>query len=327
MDGLVLPMSESSSLPHRLAVCDRIIGRLALQNWPESTLYVVATPIGNLADLSLRAWYALSHVNVIAAEDTRSSKTLIQAWGIDTPLMAAHRHNERQAAQQIIQRLEQGQRVALISDAGAPAISDPGGHLVQDVRSAGFNVIALPGPNAAITALMATGATTDEHPMFCFMGFLPTKSAGRQRALQPWLSYEGALVMYEAPHRLAGLISDLVALFAGHRRISLAKELTKRFEQVATLSLDQAMEWLVHDPMREQGEYVVVLHPPGKNLPLQDDVDMQWLTPERQAWMSALLSQLSTRDAAKLMSQALGQPKDICYRHLIVHAKLTASGQ
>ena len=151
---------------------EELNARLEQHHWPKSALYVVATPIGNLMDLSLRAWYVLGLVDAIAAEDTRSSRPLLQAWHIDTPLIAAHRHNEREAGVAIIERLTQGQRVALISDAGAPAISDPGGQLVQDVRGAGFEVVVVPGPSAAIAALMASGASTDQYPTFTFLGFL-----------------------------------------------------------------------------------------------------------------------------------------------------------
>jgi len=294
--------------------------RLGQQLWPQPALYVVATPIGNLMDLSLRAWYGLRLADVIAAEDTRSSRALLQAWEIDTPLIAAHRHNERQATEEVLKRLGQGQRVALISDAGTPAISDPGGHLIQSVRQAGFGVVALPGPSALATALMVTGVSTDEQPAFGFLGFLPARQGARKRALAPWLGFEGALVMYEAPHRIVALMQDLSAVFGGHRQVSLARELTKRFEQTVSLSLTQSLAWLAADRHREQGEFVVILHPLAPSQQPQEDDDDQWRDPQRQAWMGALLSALSTRDAAKVMSQALGQSKDICYRQLLVHS-------
>ena len=158
----------------------RVADRVAGQQCPVATLYVVATPIGNLGDLSLRAWQALVRADVIAAEDTRASRTLLGAWGVGTPLMAAHRHNEASAAQAICERLEQGQRVALISDAGAPAVSDPGAHIVRAVREAGYGIVPVPGPSAIITALMGSGVTTDENPAYAFAGFTPSKSAARR---------------------------------------------------------------------------------------------------------------------------------------------------
>ena len=296
--------------------------RLEQQVWPKPALYVVATPIGNLTDMSLRAWFGLRAADIIAAEDTRSSRPLLQAWGIETPLLAAHRHNEREATAQIIERLAGGARVALISDAGAPAISDPGGQLVQDVRAAGYPVIALPGPNAAITALMAVGATTDEQPAFCFLGFLPAKHTARLSLLKRWTAFDGALVLYEAPHRLRAMLADLAAVFEPQRQVSLARELTKRFEETTTLPVEQLSAWLDGDAHREQGEYVVIVHAPPHTRASQAELpdDEEWQTPARLAWMSALLDNVSTRDAAKILSQALGLPKDACYRRLLAHS-------
>lgn len=297
-----------------------LLARVQQQHWPRPALYVVATPIGNLADLSLRATHVLQMVDMIAAEDTRTSQALLQAWHIDTPLMAAHRHNERAATAAILQRLQNGECVALISDAGAPAVSDPGGQLVQDVREAGFEVVAIPGASALITALMATGVTTDARPTFAFLGFLPARQAQRQRLLARWLGADTALVMYEAPHRIADLLTDLMQVFGQARKVSLARELTKRFEETVTLALHDARSWLEADRHREQGEYVVVVHPPEPDSVALGNEDDLWQTPERQAWMSALLSVLSTRDAARVMAQALSAPKDVCYAQLLAHS-------
>lgn len=327
--SLVKAFVEMSETDHSMGVMPAwqdLLLRLEQQNWPQGALYVVATPIGNLTDLSLRAWYALRHADVIAAEDTRTSQALLQAWRVHTPLMAAHRHNERAATASILQRLQQGQRVALISDAGAPAISDPGGQLVQDVRQAGFEVIAIPGASAAITALMATGVTTDAQPTFAFLGFLPARQAARERLLKRWLGFETALVMYEAPHRIAALLQDLSQVFGPARRVSLARELTKRFEETATMALGHAQAWLEADSHREQGEYVVLVHSPETLTVLPEDADQAWQNPERQAWMAALLSVLSTRDAAKIMAKALNEPKDVCYAQLLVHSRQRNAG-
>ncbi len=292
--------------------------RLPGQHWPKSTLYVVATPIGNLADLSLRAGYALQLADVIAAEDTRATRVLLQAWGIQTPMLSLHRHNEREQQAAIVQRLSEGARVALVSDAGAPAISDPGGFTVQAVRAAGYGVVALPGASAVTTALMSIGSTTDQHPAFCFLGFLPPKSAARQKQLRAWTNFDGTLVWFEAPHRISAMLKDLLTVFGSLRQVSLARELTKRFEQCVTLPLEQVVQWIAADRFREQGEYVVLLHPPN-DAPADTEEDVA--SPAVDAWMDALLAHASTRDAAKIMAQALGQPKDVCYARLLARTR------
>lgn len=289
--------------------------RLPGQHWPTGALYVVATPIGNLADLSLRAGYALQLADVIAAEDTRATRVLLQAWGIQTPMMSLHRHNEQAQLQGVLQRLAAGERVALVSDAGSPAISDPGGQTVQAVRQAGYEVVALPGPSAVTTALMSFGVTTDQHPNFHFFGFLPSKSAARIKQLRLLKGYEGTLIWFEAPHRIQAMVSDLLSVFGPIREVSLARELTKRFEQTATLPLAAFAQWMDSDQFREQGEFVVLLHPEAK--PEPDSVTDAIASPGLDAWMDALLTYASTRDAAKIMAQALGQPKDVCYAKLL----------
>lgn len=291
--------------------------RLPGQHWPKATLYVVATPIGNLADLSLRGGYALQLADVIAAEDTRATRVLLQAWGIQTPMLSLHRHNERDQQAAIVQRLSEGARVALVSDAGAPAISDPGGFTVQAVRAAGYGVVAMPGASAVTAALMSIGSTTDQYPAFCFLGFLPPKSAARQKQLQAWTRFSGTLVWFEAPHRISAMLKDVLAVFGPMRHVSLARELTKRFEQCVTLPLDQVVQWIAADRFREQGEYVVLLHPPAQ---ASDETEEAPNTPAVDAWMDALLAHASTRDAAKIMAQALGQPKDICYARLLARS-------
>ena len=297
-----------------------LVERLAQQDWPAGTLYVVATPIGNLMDLSLRAWYALRLADVIAAEDTRASRALTQAWAIDTPMIAAHRHNEREAAAAVIARLQDGQRVALVSDAGSPAISDPGGYLVQSVRAAGFNVVPIPGASALVSALMASGVTTNDQPAFVFLGFVPPRQTARLRCLNAWLWFDQTLVMYEAPHRIEALLHDLRTVFGSTRQVSLARELTKRFEQVTTMTLADSLNWIVAQSHRQQGEYVVLLHPRAATTqPSLTQDDEQWQSASRQAWMSALLDVVSTRDAAKILSKALGLPKDQCYSRLLAH--------
>src|SRR5690606_15137563 len=174
-------MSETPDFSDTPTTWKRLTERVDAQHWPAACLYVVATPIGNLGDLSLRAWQALARCDVIAAEDTRASRALMDAWGVVTPLMAAHRHNEAAAAQSIVARLAAGERVALVSDAGAPAVSDPGARIVRAVREAGYPVIPIPGASAVIAALMASGVTSDENPAFVFAGFMPAKAGARQK--------------------------------------------------------------------------------------------------------------------------------------------------
>jgi 16S rRNA (cytidine1402-2'-O)-methyltransferase len=288
----------------------RVSERMAGQQWPTHTLYVVATPIGNLGDLSLRAWHALNRADVIAAEDTRASRNLLEAWGIGTPLMAAHRHNEMSAAADIVGRIQSGQRVALVSDAGSPAVSDPGGLVVQAVRNAGLRVIPLPGASALVTALMATGVTTDASPGFVFAGFAPTKSSARQRWFRQWTQLPGATVFYEAPHRIIASTSDMLAVVGPTRLVTFARELTKRFEELATMPLAEAGAWLAADPHREQGEYVVIIHPQAviqtEALDLEESASVD-------AWLDALLETMSVRDVARVAAKATGQPRDALY--------------
>lgn len=271
---------------------------------------MVATPIGNLGDLSLRAWHALNRADVIAAEDTRASRNLLEAWGIHTPLMAAHRHNEMTAAADIVGRIQSGQRVALVSDAGSPAVSDPGGLVVQAVRDAGLRVIPLPGASALITALMATGVTTDASPGFVFAGFAPTKSSARQRWFRQWTQLPAATVFYEAPHRIVASIADAMVVLGPMRKVTFARELTKRFEEIASMPLAEASDWLGADTHREQGEYVVILHPPvvmlDEALELEESASVD-------AWLDALLESMSVRDVARIAAKATGQPRDALY--------------
>lgn len=288
----------------------RVSERMEGQQWPTHALYVVATPIGNLGDLSLRAWHALNRADVIAAEDTRASRNLLEAWGIGTPLMAAHRHNEMSAAADIVSRIQSGQRVALVSDAGSPAVSDPGGLVVQAVRNAGLRVIPLPGASALITALMATGVTTDASPGFVFAGFAPTKSIARQRWFRQWTQLPAATVFYEAPHRIVASASDALAVLGPSRLVTFARELTKRFEELATMPLADAAAWLVADPHREQGEYVVIIHPQA--LMQTEELDVEE-SASVDAWLDALLETMSVRDVARIAAKATGQPRDALY--------------
>ena len=300
---------------------ERVARRVEGQSWPAGALFVVATPIGNLGDLTLRAWQALDCADVIAAEDTRATRILLDAWGIATPMIPAHRHNENSAAAAIVGRLSAGERVALVSDAGTPAVSDPGGRIVQAVRAAGFAVVPLPGPSAVVTALMAVGVTTDATPGFAFAGFAPVKSAARQRWMRKWLVVPGTLVFYEAPHRVRESLADLLAVAGPSRQVSLARELTKRFEEVATIPLAQAPAWIDADPHRLQGEYVVVLHPLA---PAGDDAQAEDGAEGLDIWLDALLEQVSVRDAARIAARATGLSRDSIYARALARKPGTA---
>ena len=288
----------------------RVGQRVDAQSWPTHALYVVATPIGNLGDLTLRGWQALDRADVIAAEDTRASRILLEAWGISTPLIAVHRHNEASAAAAIVERLQAGQRVALVSDAGSPAVSDPGGRVVQAAHAAGLKVVPLPGPSAVITALMGTGVTTDASPGFVFAGFAPIKSMARQRWFRTWTQLPAAMVFYEAPHRIQASVQDLLEVLGPERQVAFARELTKRFEELARMPLAQAQAWLAADSHREQGEYVVIVCPLE---PLASaELDLEGAAAV-DVWLDALLEAVSVRDAARIAAKATGLARDTLY--------------
>lgn len=206
-----------------------VMGEAAQQSYPTATLYVVATPIGNVTDITLRALHLLALADVVACEDTRKTGALLQRFGLNKQTLAAHQHNEREVADKIVERLRNGQRVALVSDAGTPAVSDPGARIVDAVRTAGLNVVPLPGPSAAVTALSASGLVNDR---FHFVGFLPAKAKGREAALAPLARETSTLVFYEAPHRINDCVEALMAAFEPTRQVVFARELSKLFEEV-----------------------------------------------------------------------------------------------
>ncbi|HLR77409.1 MAG TPA: 16S rRNA (cytidine(1402)-2'-O)-methyltransferase [Burkholderiaceae bacterium] len=298
--------SEPRIAPH---VWDRLTERVDAQDWPAPALYVVATPIGNLADLGLRAWQALRRCDVIAAEDTRTSRKLLDAWGVETPLVAAHKHNEARVAMDIVARLEQGERVAMVSDAGAPAVSDPGSRIVRRVREAGFRIVPIPGPSAVIAALMASGVTTDENPTFVFAGFVPSRSAARKQWLNDWCFLSAPTVMFESPHRLSASVSDIAEVCGPERLVTLARELTKRFEQIETLPAGELPGWLSEDPRRAQGEFVLIVHAPR-----QSERETASANPGQAALADALLESLSVRDTAKVLAKVTPLSRDDAYK-------------
>lgn len=295
----------------QLDLWDKLITHAKGQQWPSPALYVIATPIGNLLDLSPRAYYALSNCDIIAAEDTRVSQNLMTFWGIRTSFMPAHRHNEQVAAENIIKKLAQGQNVALISDAGAPAVSDPGSRIVSVVRQAGFKVVPIPGASSVITALMVSGATSDENPAFCFAGFVPNKQSARRKWLQNWSSMASAVVMFETPHRINDCLQDLLHVCGANRKLTVARELTKKFEDVYTDSLEKSLEWLQQKDSRRQGEFVLILHEESN---ADEHNDAGQATVNAKDLMLSLLQGLSVRDAAKQYASLTGVTRDKAYK-------------
>jgi len=222
----------------------------------KGVLYIVATPIGNLADMTTRAIEVLREVSVIAAEDTRHSGVLLKHFGIDTPCLAYHEHNERQQTENLIARLERGAAVALISDAGTPLLSDPGYQLVRAAHAAGIRVIPVPGASAALAALSVSGLPTDR---FVFEGFLPAKGAARRDRLQALATETRTLLFYEAPHRLLATLADMREVFGPLREAVLARELTKIYETIRKDKLEGLWRWVEHDPQQQKGECVIVV--------------------------------------------------------------------
>ncbi len=269
-----------------------------------AALYVVPTPLGNLSDLTRRAEEVLRAVPWVAAEDTRHSGPLLKQLGARARTLPAHRHNEHEAAGRIVERLQAGESVALISDAGTPGISDPGARVVAAVRAAGCKVVPLPGPCAATTALSASGLL-DEH--FLFYGFLPSKGGQRRQALEELRDTPCALVFYEAPHRVLETVADMATVF-GERTLVIARELTKLFESVHSLPLGEALDWLKEDANRQRGEFVLMLSgaPEGG-----DDG-------EGERVLRLLLADgLPTKQAAKLAAAITGAAKNALYERAL----------
>ncbi len=269
---------------------------------------MVATPIGNLADASPRALEVLRSVTLIACEDTRTTRTLLARYAIDTRTVALHQHNERAAGAGLLDKLLGGESIALVSDAGTPALSDPGALLIEQAHRAGIAVSPLPGPSASAAAFSVSGFAADR---FLFAGFLPATRAARRKALEaldlPW-----PVVLYEAPHRIAESLEDMSERFGADREVVIGRELTKKFEEVARLPLGRARAWLDERAQRRQGEFVLVLaagaeRPPGA------------LDAERV--LEALLEALPPSEAARLAARITGAPRNALYRKALERAK------
>ncbi len=269
------------------------------------TLYVVATPIGNLDDMSARALKVLADVALIAAEDTRHSVRLLQHFGIDTPLAACHEHNERDEGGRFITKLLAGEDVALVSDAGTPLISDPGYHLVRQARAAGVSVVPVPGACALIAALSAAGLPSDR---FIFEGFLPAKAAGRRARLEQVKEEPRTLIFYEAPHRILECLEDMELVFGGERPALLARELTKTFETLKGLPLAELRAFVAGDSNQQRGECVVLVG--GWSAPEGEDA----ISAEAQRVLDLLLAELPLKRAAALAAQITGVRKNLLYQ-------------
>jgi len=270
-----------------------------MQHYPEAALYVVATPIGNLADITLRALHVLQLVDAIACEDTRHTQPLLRLYGIQKPLLAVHEHNEAQAAELVIERLQRGERVAYVSDAGTPAVSDPGARLVAATRAAGLKVVPLPGASSVTTALSVAGITGK--PGFVFAGFLPSKAGERDQAIQLLKTDPRATVILEAPHRIEAVARALGVLEG--RLITIGRELTKQFEEIATVAAQDMAAWVAASPQHTRGEFALVLHASEAEEAPEDHT----------AVLSLLLAELPLKTAVKLAAEITGAPRNELY--------------
>jgi len=283
-----------------------VLGETANQTYPIATLYVVATPIGNVTDISLRALHVLSLVDAVACEDTRNTAQLLTRFGLHKPLIAAHQHNEREAAETLVARLQAGERIALVSDAGTPAVSDPGARIVDAVRAAGLRVVPLPGASAAVTAISASGLLNDQ---FHFIGFLPSKAKQRETTLQQLRNVTATMVFYEAPHRIVECAAALAAAFEPTRQVVFARELTKLFEEIHRCPLSEAVAWLGADAHREKGEYVVLVEGAAEAEDAQDA--------EAERILALLVAELPVKQAAALTAQITGRKKNALYERAL----------
>jgi 16S rRNA (cytidine1402-2'-O)-methyltransferase len=285
------------------------------QQYPAGALYVVATPIGNLADLSLRALHVLALVDAIACEDTRHSAGMLRRFGITKPLVAVHEHNERAASAQVIERLARGERVAYVSDAGTPAVSDPGAELVAAVRGAGHRVVPIPGASSALTALSAAGDTRAREVVV--VGFLPARGGERTRAVGAAARARATQIVFEAPHRIESLAESLVDA-CPDRIVTLARELTKQFEAIETMPARSLPAWLRADANRSRGEFVLVLHA------LAESGEAE--AAAHDALLAPLVAALPLKQAVALAAEIGGAPRNVLYaRALELRAESNAA--
>ncbi|VTX71377.1 16S rRNA (cytidine(1402)-2'-O)-methyltransferase [Haemophilus haemolyticus] len=273
-------------------------------------LYIVATPIGNLQDITQRALDTFAQVDLIAAEDTRHSGLLLSHYGIKKPFFALHDHNEQEKAHILVEKLKQGSNIALISDAGTPLISDPGFHLVRQCREAGIRVVPLPGACAAITALCASGIASDR---FCFEGFLPAKSKARKDKLENIAEEDRTLIFYESTHRILDTLEDMQSVLGGERYIVLAREITKTWETITGNTIKNLREWLLGDPNRTKGEMVLIVE--GK--PKSDNNDE--ISPQAMKALELIAEELPLKKAAAIVAELYGYKKNALYQFGLAH--------
>ncbi len=283
-----------------------VMGEAAQQSYPTATLYVVATPIGNVTDITLRALHVLMLADVVACEDTRKTGALLTRFGLNKQMVAAHQHNEREVADKLVARLRAGERVALVSDAGTPAVSDPGARIVDAVRAAGLQVVPIPGASAAIAALSASGLVNDR---FHFVGFLPARPKQREAELSTLKQMTATLVIYEAPHRINDCVEALAAVFEPGRQVVFARELSKLFEEIHRCELKDALAWVKADANRERGEFVVLV----EGAAVQDDAQ----DAEAERILNILLAECSVKQAASLTAQITGRKKNALYERAL----------
>jgi len=266
-------------------------------------LYVVATPIGNLSDITLRALEILKSVDAIAAEDTRHTSGLLSHFGISKKLIAVHEHNEHQSAEKLLAQLQAGENIALVTDAGTPGISDPGAVVVDFVRKSGIRVVPIPGASAVIAALSASGIAQNG---FLFHGFLPASGAARRKALEVLKVQTVTLVFYEAPHRIVDSIVDMAAVLGAERRITIARELTKTFETIHSCALQDAEAWLQADANQQRGEFVLLVEAAAIK-------DANEISEETVRVLKLLLAELPLKQAVKLATEITGEKKNVLY--------------
>ncbi|PSB92451.1 16S rRNA (cytidine(1402)-2'-O)-methyltransferase [Candidatus Pandoraea novymonadis] len=283
------------------------------QSYPAGTLYVVATPLGNVADITLRALHVLMMVDVIAAEDTRNSSQLLSRYGIDKPLIATHEHNESVVAKELVSRLRTGERIAYISDAGTPGISDPGAQLVDAVRSAGLQIMPIPGVSALVTLLSAAGSWIER---FIFFGFLPSKSTRLESMLKTLKNETSTLIFYEAPHRIVETISTMTKVLGGDRRLLIGRELTKRFEQIHECNLHDAVTWFGKDTNRQRGEFVLAVEG------ALEETASAGINSETERVLTLLLRELSIKNAVQLTSAITGTARNKLYNRALMLKKM-----
>ena len=273
-----------------------------------ATLYIVATPIGNLDDISQRALNILREVDLIAAEDTRHSQLLLNRYGIKKTMYAYHQHNERQQAEQLLHKLESGQKIALISDAGTPLISDPGFFLVKLVSEAGIKVVPIPGPSAVLTALCASGLPCDR---FYFAGFLPAKAAAREKQLATLQTMTCTLIFYAAPHRIIAVLSSMMTIFGEQRPAVVARELTKKFETFYYGTLESIKQQLEQQAEQQKGEFVILLQGAEPLENQANDVQLEHT-------LKTLLAELPLKQAVKLAANLTGLSKNKVYKTALI---------